>query len=148
MKVRLNVSAGRYEALKTQLEAQGIEVDEAADLVLSEERQFWDTVMVRRGEERIFLPAGEIVYMEAQGRMVEVHTKDGVYQSGERLYRLAAGLDPENFLRISNAVIVTKSKVRRIKPTLSMKFILTMEGGAQVDVTRSYYYIFKEAFGI
>ena len=33
VKVRLNVSAGRYEALKTQLEAQGIEVDEAADLV-------------------------------------------------------------------------------------------------------------------
>lgn len=29
-----------------------------------------------------------------------------------------------------------------------MKFILTMEDGKKVDVTRSYYYSFKEAFGI
>ena len=132
MKVRLNVSAGRYEALKTQLEAQGIEVDEAADLVLSEERQFWDTVMVRRGEERIFLPAGEIVYMEAQGRMVEVHTKDGVYQSGERLYRLAAGLDPEVGLmyrdisqfkdtEIPKAIAMIQAVAQQINAELSAK---------------------------
>ena len=31
---------------------------------------------------------------------------------------------------------------------LPMKFTLTMENGKRVDVTRSYYYIFKEAFGI
>ena len=29
-----------------------------------------------------------------------------------------------------------------------MKFILTLSDGRRVDVTRSYYYIFKDFFGI
>ena len=57
-------------------------------------------------------------------------------------------LDPDQFLRISNSVVIARNKVKSISPTLSMKFILTMQNGKKVDVTRSYYYIFKEYFGI
>ena len=67
---------------------------------------------------------------------------------GRVLYRLTARLDPEAFLRISHSVVIARSKVVRIAPTLSMKFILTLRDGRTVDVTRSYYYIFKETFGI
>ena len=148
MKVRLDVSKARYAELKALLEERGIEVDEGAELVVSESSRFAETIMVRRDGDRVLLAAEEIVYAEACGHTVEVHTQDGAYQTQERLYQLLARLDPEKFLRISNSVIINKSKVRRITPTLSMKFILTMEGGEKVDVTRSYYYIFKEAFGI
>ena len=37
---------------------------------------------------------------------------------------------------------------RKTYPALSAKFILTLTDGAQVDVTRSYYYIFKDFFEI
>lgn len=146
MKVRLNVGEARYAELEKLLADYGIEVDEHADLVLSEARR--DTLLVRRGGERHILAAEDIVYIEVQGHTVTVHTKEGAFQAPERLYQMQALLDPEKFLRISNSVIIAKHKVKRITPTLSMKFILTMEDGAKVDVTRSYYYIFKEAFGI
>lgn len=146
MKVKLTVSEERYAALQKVLADHGIEVDENADLVLSENRR--DTLMVRRNGERFILAAEEIVYIEAQGHTVTVHTKDSAYQTQERLYRMQTLLEPEKFLRVSNSVIIAKNKVKRITPTLSMKFILTMEDGAKVDVTRSYYYMFKEAFGI
>jgi len=45
-------------------------------------------------------------------------------------------------------VIIAKANVKQIATTLSMKFILTMSNGKKVDVTRNYYYIFKESFGI
>lgn len=148
MKVRLNVSPERQEELRAILLEHGIEVDEAAELVLSESNAFAGTLMVRRKGERVLLPSNEIVYIESQGHTVEVHTLEETYQAGERLYQVLARLDEEKFLRISNSVIIAKSKVQRITPTLSMKFILTMADGEKVDVTRSYYYIFKEAFGI
>lgn len=148
MKVRLNVSPERQEELRAILLEHGIEVDEAAELVLSESNAFAGTLMVRRKGERVLLPSNEIVYIESQGHTVEVHTLEETYQAGERLYQVLARLDEEKFLRISNSVIIAKSKVKRITPTLSMKFILTMADGSKVDVTRSYYYIFKEAFGI
>lgn len=51
-------------------------------------------------------------------------------------------------MRISNSVVIAKDKVTSISPTFSMKFVLTMANGQKVDVTRSYYYLFKESFGI
>lgn len=150
LKVKLSVSRERYQELRAQLLALGIEEDENAELLLIENNRWADSLMVKslRTNELVRLPAEEIITVETLGRSVEVHALDGTYQARERLYRLEALLGPERFLRISNCVLIAVDKVRSISPTLSMKFILTMCDGRKVDVTRSYYYIFKERFGI
>ena len=98
--------------------------------------------------ERVVLSVDDISYIESFGHSIEVHTKDKTYQALDRLYKLANALDPDKFLRISHSVVIACDKVTKIAPTLSMKFILTMSNGRNVDVTRSYYYIFKEYFKI
>ena len=151
MRIKLAVSQERYQEIRDALRERGIQVDEDAELVLSERDRYWDTLLAREmgGGDRVVLPAGEIVSVESLGREVLAYTVSGaVYQVPDRLYRIAAQLDPEAFLRISNSVVIARSQVVRIAPTLSMKFILTLRDGRTVDVTRSYYYIFKEAFGI
>ena len=57
-------------------------------------------------------------------------------------------LDNTKFIRVSNCAIIARLHVKRIKPSISMKFILTMSDGSLVDVTRSYYSSFKDFFGI
>ena len=150
MKIKLVVSNERYEEVKTALLERGIDIDDTADLVLFENNLFADTLIVKdtKTNERVFLPVDDIVSIEAFGHTVEVYTQDKAYQAMDRLYKIVGLLDPDAFLRISNSVIIAKSKVRQISTTLSMKFILTMTNGKKVDVTRSYYYIFKESFGI
>ena len=150
LKIRLEVRRERYEAVKTELEARGIEIDDDAGLVLSERDAFADTILVREtgSNTRVVPPVGEIISIETRGRGVEVYTLERAYQTGERLYQLLRDLDPERFLRVSNSSVIARDKVRRITPTLSMRFVLTMADGRRVDVTRSYYYMFKEAFGI
>ena len=150
MKVRLAVRQERCEEVRATLAGCGIEIDAGADLVLSEADGFPDTLLVRdpADGEWVVLPVREIISIETFGHSVEVHAQGKTYQSQDRLYRLAALLDPERFLRISNSVVVARDQVRRIKPALSMKFILTLSDGRRVDVTRSYYYIFKDFFGI
>lgn len=150
MKVKLEVSRERLEEVREMLRNHGIETDDEAELVLSERSRPLDVLTVREPGSGAYnvLRAEEIILMESFGHTVEVHTAQGIYQVTEPLYKLAALLDPEKFLRVSNSVVIAKGKVRRIAPTLSMKFVLTMEGGRTVDVTRSYYYIFKDAFGI
>lgn len=150
MKVKLVVSNERYEEVKAALLERNIEIDDTADLVLSENIYFADTLLVKdaKTNERIFLPVKDIVSIEAIGHTVEVNTQDKTYQAMDRLYKIVSLLDPNSFLRISNSVVIAKDKVKQIATTLSMKFILTMANGKKVDVTRSYYYIFKENFGI
>lgn len=150
MKVRLSVSPERYERIKGELTNAGIEIDDAADLVLSEANRFADTLLVKdpASGEHVVLPVESIVYIESFGRSIEVQTEEKRYQAAERLYQLVGQLDPEKFLRVSNSVVIARGKVKSISPTLSMKFVLTMAEGSKIDVTRSYYYIFKEYFGI
>ena len=150
MKVKLVVSNERYEEIKGFLLDHGIEIDDDADLVLSENNRFPDNIVVKDAitNEKVVLPVDEIAYVETYGHTVEVHTKDNTYQAFDRLYKIVNLLNPEKFLRISNSVVISKDKVKKISTTLSMKFILTMVNGKKVDVTRSYYYIFKDSFGI
>lgn len=150
MKLKLVVSKERYEEIKIILTEHGIEIDDNADLVLSENNRFIDSLTVkdRVTNERVILPVEDIVYIETFGHSVEVHTNVMTYQAMDRLYKIVNLLDPDKFLRISNSVVIARDKVKKITPTLSMKFILTMADGKNVDVTRSYYYIFKEFFGI
>lgn len=119
-------------------------------MVLSENNRYLNSLIVKERitNTRVVLPVEEIAYMEAFGHSIEVHTNDKVYQSTDRLYKILNSLDSDKFLRISNSVVIAKDKVKMITPTLSMKFILTMIDGRNVDVTRSYYYIFKEYFSI
>lgn len=150
MEIKLAVSNERYEEIKNALLDRGITVSDSAELVLYEADRYTDNLIVKGQEDsaRYVVPASEIIIIESFGHTVEVHTKSGTYRSCDRLYQLANLLDPDKFLRISNSVIIAKDKVKQITPSLSMKFSLTMENGKKVDVTRSYYYIFKEAFGI
>lgn len=150
MEIKLAVSNERYEEIKNALLDRGITVSDSAELVLYEADRYTDNLIVKGQDDtaRYVVPASEIIIIESFGHTVEVHTKSGTYRSCDRLYQLANLLDPDNFLRISNSVIIAKDKVKQITPSLSMKFSLTMENGKKVDVTRSYYYIFKEAFGI
>ena len=150
MEIKLAVSNERYEEIKNALLDRGITISDSADLVLYEADRFADNLVVKGQDDavRYVVPVSEIIIIESFGHTVEVHTESGSYRSYDRLYQLANLLDPDKFLRISNSVIIAKGKVKQITPSLSMKFSLTMENGKRVDVTRSYYYIFKEAFGI
>lgn len=150
MKIKLSVSKEHYQEIKAALLAHGIEIDENSDLILSENSRFIDNILVKdiKKNERIYLSTNDIVSIESFGHSVEVYTQDSAYQIPERLYKIANQLDPAKFLRISNSVIIARDKIKIINPTLSMKFILTMSNGRKVDVTRSYYYIFKDFLGI
>lgn len=149
MKLQLAVSEERQEALAEALLRAGFELDDGADLVLLEKDRFLRHIAVRDAAgNRLHLAAEEIVFIESFGHSVVVHGADGVYQTADRLYQLCLLLDPEQFLRISNSVIIQRRQVKKILPSLSMKFILVMADGSKVDVTRSYYNSFKAFFGI
>lgn len=150
MKIRLNVSDECYEQIEKKLLSAGFEIDDDAPFVLSQKDIFPSFLSVKSPTgERIRLSVKDIIFIESYGHDVIVHGADNTaYQSAERLYQLSSVLDSEKFLRVSNCAIISKSHVKKIKPSISMKFVLTMSDGSLVDVTRSYYNNFREFFGI
>ena len=150
VKIKLLVSDARYAELERELISKGFVIDEEADLILTEKDLFVDHLIVKKDtdSERVRIGAEEIIVIESYGHEIQIHTPQGVFRTGERLYQLERLLDPGQFLRISNSVIVARNKIRKITPALSSKFTLTMVNGQKVDVTRSYCGMFKDRLGI
>ena len=148
MKVKLLIDKEKYESVYKELTDHGIEVSDDATLVLSENKdKNYLSVKDKRGE-RVMIDSEDVVYIESYGHKVDVHTDKEVYSSQERIYMLEESLDPRIFIRVSNSVIIQKKHVTKIRPALSMKFVITMSDGTVIDVTRSYYASFKLFFGI
>lgn len=150
MRIQVRVSDEHREEIVSALTVGGFEVCDEADFLLSEFDNRMNYVSVRDREgERTYIPYEQIVYIESFGHDVIIHTSSGdEYITANRLYQLAESLDKNIFFRVSNSVIVSRGHIKKIKPTFSMKFVLTMSDGTLIDVTRTYYYSFKEFLGI
>jgi len=150
IRIKLLVSEARYNEIEQEFLARGFVIDEDADLILTEKDLFVDHLIVKNSEsnERTRIATSEIIVIESFGHDIVIRTTQDTFKASERLYQLERLLNPEQFLRISNSVIVARNKIKKITPTLSSKFILTMANGQTVDVTRSYYGMFKDRLGI
>ncbi|MBR2520894.1 MAG: LytTR family transcriptional regulator [Oscillospiraceae bacterium] len=149
MRIRLSVSGEKYDSVKTFLEEHGVEISDEAEYMISESSRYAAFLSLRDDRrERVRLSVDEVIFIEAFGKDVEVHTEQGTYWSQDRMYQLEELLDPARFLRVSKSVIISGRHVKKIRPSLSMKYILTMTNGMLVDVTRSYYTEFRKYFGI
>ena len=148
MKIKLMVSEANFSAIASELSKLGVELDDNAELILSERNTYVQHLIGKQNDELFRLKTEEITHIESFAHDVIAHANGGEFKIAERLKILESILDPAKFLRISNSVIVSANHIQSIKPALSQKFILTLTDGTKVDVTRSYYYIFKEFFGI
>ena len=154
MKIKLSVSEERYEEVASGLTSAGIELDEDADLLLTERERHLRYLQARPAgretdpSEREHIPVENIISIEAFGHSLEMHTTAGTFRLNDRLYRLGTLLDPNLFFRVSNSTIINRKHIRKINPAFSMKFTLTMSDGSRADVTRSYYNPFKQFLGI
>lgn len=148
MKIKLMVSQEKYTEIATELISKGYELDDEADFILSERNVYADYLIGKKNNEIFRLKTKSISHIESFSNDVIAHSNGEEFKITERLKRLEDILDPKRFLRISNSVIVSVDSIKSVKPAFTQKFILTLNDGSKVDVTRTYYYIFKEFFGI
>ena len=149
MKFRISVSKEKYDSVKEYMTDHGVELDEDAEFLITESAAYPEFLSVRNDKkDRMRLSTGDVVFIEAFGKEIEIHTLQETFYSTDRMYQLETSLNPQEFLRVSKSVIIAKKHVKKIRPTLSMKYILTMSNGTLVDVTRSYYNDFRRFFHI
>jgi len=148
MRIKLRLNKTTQESIQGELTEKNIEISEESKLILTEEDYIGDTLECRDEEGIVIVNTENICYMESVGHDVYVYADNMQYKTRLRIYQLEKLLPPEQFIRISNSIIIKKNSIRHIKPALSCKFYLTLINGDVVDVTRTYYYKFKEFYGI
>lgn len=148
MKIKLRLNKTTQETIQDKLIEKRIEISEESKLILTEEDYVGNTLECRDEEGIVIVNTENICYMESVGHDVYVYADNMKYKTKHRIYQLEKILPSDRFIRISNSIIIKKNSIRYIKPALSCKFYLTLTNGDVVDVTRTYYYKFKEFYGI
>ena len=102
-------------------------------------------IPVHNNCETHFINIEDILFVESFGKEIIVHSDESEYLSNQNLYEIQK-LSPR-FIRINKSMIVNKSKIRKIRPELNMKYRIYMKE-RWLDVNRTYYYLFEEEMGL
>jgi two-component system, LytTR family, response regulator len=86
----------------------------------------------------VFLRPEEIRCFEASGNHVKVRTAAESYLLRETIKSLAARLDPDRFVRIHRSTIVNANHVREIRPWYTGEYVVVMNGGQELTLSRGY----------
>lgn len=89
-----------------------------------------------------------VYYFESVDNKVFAYSENDVLEVKYKLYELEELLSGTDFLRISKAVIVNLSKVRRLNPSLNGRFEADLKNGEKVIISRQYVPHLKQYFGL
>jgi len=86
----------------------------------------------------LFLELAEIVAVQAKGNYVSLQHRPNPYLLRESLSSMAEKLKPYGFIRIHRSVVVNISAVVEIQPLPTGEYRLSIKGGKEYLVTRTY----------
>ena len=111
----------------------------ALDSVRVREGGYVQRLMVRAADEGVLLvKVAEIDYIEAANNYVKLYVGSRTHLLREKLSALEQRLDPAQFARIHRSYIVNMDRIVSLKPWYSGDYVVTLEGGVQVRLSRTY----------
>lgn len=94
---------------------------------------------LHRGDTEYYVALSDILFFETQGREIQAHTADKLFETCYKLYELEEQL-PGYFMRISKSTIVNLEYIYSITRNLTASSVVEFAGSPKkVYVSRSYY---------
>lgn len=101
-------------------------------------RRWPDVLPIRLGRETVRLQVGVIDWIDAAGDYMCVHAEGRTLVVRATMKQFEERLDPSSFQRVHRSTIVNIRRIRRLKPHTNGEYFLTLEGGHELKLSRSY----------
>ena len=95
-----------------------------------------DKVFVREGERCWFVEVKSIRLLESEGNYTRIHFGDAKPQLFRSLNAMEERLDPKSFFRANRRQIINLTWIDSIEPWFSSGLMVTLKGGAKVELSR------------
>jgi two-component system, LytTR family, response regulator len=101
--------------------------------------KYLDRIVVKNKGKIVFLTAGDIQYLQAEGNYVRIVAQGQSYLLRGTISDFDRKLDPMNFVRVHRSSIVNLREVREMKTGAEEGgYVLTMSDGEQIKVGRAF----------
>lgn len=111
---------------------------QVAEKITVHERTPGLTLAVKERGHTRFIMLSEILWLEAAGDYVLIHTNGSVHSLRETMRAIEAKLDPALFARVHRSTIINKSYIDEIAPLQKGEAQLRLRNGVTIKVSRSY----------
>ncbi|MCF2947782.1 response regulator [Paraglaciecola aquimarina] len=118
---------------------QNLEVSQGASLA-----ELQQTISMKSGSQWIRIKLDNIVWIEAAGDYMCVHTLDGTHIIRKTLKQLEQELNAALFPRVNRSAIINLSKLKSLTPNSNGEYVADLESGEQVKVSRKYKFKLDE----
>lgn len=118
-----------------ELNEQVKQIQQALAKLADSKRRF----VFYKGDTEYYLSLEDVLFLETDGKAIQVHTKNDIYQTRYKLYELEELL-PGNFMRVSKSAILNTHQVYSITKSISSSSLVQFRNShKQVYVSRMYY---------
>ncbi len=114
---------------------------------MDDRRQIAERFLVKSRGKMRFVPAAEIDWIEAAANYAELHVGVHSYLIRETLGALERKLEPRQFARIHRSRIVNLDRVREIQPWEHGDYLVILQDGTELRMSRRYRAHVTQAFG-
>lgn len=105
-------------------------------------------IFIKDGERCFFVRLSDIMYLESAGNYVKVFFQNKMPLLHRSMNYMEERLPDSLFFRASRQHIINTEFIRQIDPFLNGSLRVTMENGAQIDISQRQAVRFKEQMGI
>lgn len=102
------------------------------------EASYLSRFTVRYGSRLVFVAAGDVAWIDANGDYATLHVGEREYLVREPLHRLAAMLDPARFARVHRSAIVRLDQVAELRTLGNRDAMLRLRDGTPLRASRTY----------
>lgn len=117
----------------------------AQTILLPEQTQ--RVVVKENGEIRI-IPLDQLLFLEAADDYVKVHTKDKYYLKYQTMARFEQQLPAHQFIRIHRSYIVNTNYINKIELLEKEQYIILLNNGKNLPISKTGYSKLKTFLGI
>ncbi|MDI9341932.1 MAG: LytTR family DNA-binding domain-containing protein [Sediminibacterium sp.] len=105
-----------------------------------------ERIKVKEARQIVFIPVSEVVYIEAFGDYVKVHTASKEHVADYSISGLEKELPANQFRRIHRSHIVNIQKITSFIPSFNGEYTAVMSSGVQLKVSRHYKHTILQDF--
>jgi two-component system LytT family response regulator len=102
------------------------------------------TISLKSGSEWLRIKINSILWIEAAGDYMCVHTQDGNHIIRKTLKQFEQELDSKHFPRVNRSAIVNMSKLIKLTPNSNGEYIAQLSTGDLIKVSRKYKFQLDE----
>lgn len=95
-------------------------------------------ITVKEGERIFFVPVSDIRYIEAQGKYIEIHTREANHLVRKSMQEMLDQLDPGRFFRIHRSHIVHIDHIRELQTWFHGDYQVILTDGTRLRLSRRY----------